>query len=167
MTPFDRALAFVLNVEGGFSDDPHDPGGATKYGISQRAYPHLNIRALTRSQARAIYRRDYWQRARCDALPPPIAIALFDAAVNHGVARATRLLQRSARVRADGIIGPKTRAAIAAANPPDLLLDFLSHRLRAYARDRNAARFMRGWARRVLSLHALLIAERAIPRDPL
>lgn len=163
MTPFDRAVAFVLSIEGGHVHDPQDPGGETKYGISQRAYPHLHIASLTEPQARAIYRRDYWERAGCASLPPPIAIALFDAAVNQGPARAIRLLQRSARVPADGIIGPVTRAAIAAADPRDLLLDFLSHRLRAYAMTRNAARFMRGWARRVLALHALLICESPHP----
>jgi lysozyme family protein len=163
MTPFDRAVGFVLDVEGGHVADSHDPGGETKYGISQRAYPHLHIGSLTEGQARALYRRDYWERAGCGSLPPPIAIALFDAAVNQGPARAIRLLQRSVRVTPDGIIGPVTRAAIAATEPRDLLLDFLSHRLRAYAATRNAARFMRGWSRRVLALHALLLSESAHP----
>jgi len=161
MSAFERAFAFVirLDIEGGYVNDPHDPGGETKYGISKRAYPQLNIAALTRTQAKDLYHRDYWLRAGCEALPDLIAVATFDCAVNQGVGRAKRLLQRAARVRVDGKIGPITRAAIAAADEDTLLLEFLSHRLRAYAVTRNARRYMRGWSRRVLALYAYLGTE--------
>lgn len=159
MSAFEHAFAFVTrpDIEGGYINDPHDPGGETKFGISKRAYPHLNIAALTLAQAQAIYHRDYWQSAGCEGLPNRLAIATFDSAVNQGVRSAKRLLQRAARVRVDGKIGPITRAAIGAANEDALLLDFLSHRLRVYASTRNAQRYMRGWSRRVLALHALLL----------
>jgi lysozyme family protein len=163
MSAFDRAFHFVAGAEGGYVNDPHDPGGETKFGISRRAYPHLPIAQLTIEDARALYHRDYWRRAGCERLPPTLAIALFDCAVNQGVGRAKRLLQRAAGVRADGKIGPMTRAAISAADPDALLLDFLSHRLRAYAMTRNASRYMRGWSRRVLALHAFLILAQQKP----
>jgi len=164
LTAFERAFAFVIrtDIEGGYVNDPHDPGGETKFGISKRAYPHLNIATLTRAQAERLYHRDYWLRAGCETLPDRLAIATFDSAVNQGVGRAKRLLQRAARVPADGKIGPVTRAAIAAANEDLLLLEVLSHRLRAYALTRNARRYMRGWSRRVLALHAHLLAD-ALP----
>jgi len=163
MTAFDQAFVFVAEAEGGYVNDPQDPGGETKFGISRRAYPHLAIANLTIEQARAIYHRDYWCRAGCDALPPRIGVAVFDCAVNQGVGSAKRLLQRALRVRADGKIGPITRAAIASADESTLLLDYLSHRLRAYAATRNANRYMRGWSRRVLSLHAFLIMPPPLP----
>lgn len=163
MSAFDRAFSFVAGAEGGYVNDPHDPGGETKFGISRRAYPHLSIAHLTIDDARALYYRDYWRAAGCEHLPPQVAIALFDCAVNQGVGRAKRLLQRAVGVRADGKIGPITRAAIASADPTNLLLDFLSHRLRAYAMTRNTSRYMRGWSRRVLSLHAFLIAAHSSP----
>ena len=158
MSVFDQACDFVIGLEGGYVDDPHDPGGRTKFGISQRAYPQLDIAALTIEAARAIYHRDYWLKAGCDILPDGIAVAVFDCAVNQGTGRAKRLLQRAAGVHADGRIGPVTRSAIAAADGKTLLLDFLSHRLRAYARTRNAGRYMRGWSRRILALHGFVLS---------
>lgn len=85
---FEQALDFVLAREGGFVDDPADPGGMTKYGISKHAYPNLDIRNLTPELAGEIYRTDYWGPAGCDAFNPGMALALFDAAVNCGVERA-------------------------------------------------------------------------------
>ena len=163
MSAFERAFAFVTrsDIEGGYVNDPHDPGGETNFGISKRAYPQLNIAALTSGQAKEIYYRDYWLSAGCETLPDRVAIATFDSAVNQGVGRARRLLQRAVRVRVDGKIGPITRAAIAATAEDTLLLEFLSHRLRAYAETRNARRYMRGWSRRILALHAFLLA---VPR---
>lgn len=167
MRTFDQAFAFVQRKEGGYVNDPHDPGGETKFGISRRAYPNLPIASLTLNDARALYHRDYWSRAGCASLPPRIAIAVFDCAVNQGVGKAKRLLQRAVRVRVDGKIGPITRAAINAADEETLLLDFLSHRLRAYAATRNATRYMRGWSRRVLALHAYLLTQIPAPPVPL
>jgi len=159
MSKFDQACTFVIGLEGGYVDDPDDPGGETKFGISRRAYPNLNIANLSKADAFTIYRRDYWFKAGCEDLPDRLASAVFDCAVNQGVDRAKRLLQKAARVKVDGRIGPLTRAAIAAADEDTLLLDFLSHRLRAYATTRNANRYMRGWSRRILALHAFLMSQ--------
>ncbi len=84
MSTFDTAVTAVLSYEGGYVNDPNDPGGETNWRISKRAYPNLDIKNLTRDQAIQIYRRDYWDSLECDRFPPLIAIALFDAAVNQG-----------------------------------------------------------------------------------
>ena len=81
---FDVAFDRLIGAEGGYVNHPEDPGGETKFGISKRAYPDVNIASLTREDAREIYRRDYWGRARCDEYHPAIGFQLFDAAVNSG-----------------------------------------------------------------------------------
>lgn len=156
---FEQAVGFVLKarIEGGYVNDPRDPGGETNFGISKRAYPHENIRALTRERAIEIYRRDYWDAVGCEGLPPKLAVALFDCAVNQGAGIAPVLLQRALGVTADGIIGPITRKAAAAANEDDALVQFLGWRLRRYAFTAGAATYMRGWANRVLELQCFAL----------
>lgn len=119
---FDQAFALTVSpaVEGGYVSDPADPGGETKYGISKAAYPSIDIASLTLDAAKAIYQRDYWMACRCDALPPTVAGLLFDAAVNQGAGWARQALQSAAGVATDGVIGPKTLAAAAAADPATL-----------------------------------------------
>ncbi len=91
---FAKALNFVLKWEGGYVNDKHDPGGETKYGISKRAYPHLNIKSLTKEQAAEIYRRDFWNQVGCDDCKDPrLALSQFDAAVNVGVNRVKKWLK--------------------------------------------------------------------------
>lgn len=144
---FSRAVEFVLDEEGGFVDNPRDPGSATNYGISQRAYPDVDIRALTRDDAIAIYQRDYWDRL--PVLRDGVALAVFDCAVNVGLTRAIRILQLSVGARADGICGPKTRAAVRAVPERELLVLFSAERARYYALlDDLDDYFARGWMRR-------------------
>lgn len=81
---FDRAFVVVVGIEGGYVNDPADPGGETKFGISKRRYPDLNIAALTLDQAKAIYLRDYWNSHGLDALEYGKALLVFDCAVNGG-----------------------------------------------------------------------------------
>lgn len=146
---FDNFIVRVLGHEGGYVNDPRDPGGETKWGISKRSYPALNIKALTRDQAIAIYDRDFWARAQCDKLPAAIAFQLLDAAVNHGMGNPIRWLQRAAGVAADGNIGPVTLAAVRKADQNDLLLRFNAERLEFYADLQKFKDFGRGWIRRV------------------
>lgn len=148
---FDDALRFVLAQEGGLVDHADDPGGLTKWGISQRVYPGEDIRSLTRQRAGEIYRRDYWDKVRGDDLPGPVAFLAFDFAVNAGVSRATRTLQTCLAVTADGIIGPVTLAA--AERVPDTLfiLDFTLAKLRHYASLPSFNTFGRGWTRRAIA----------------
>ena len=94
---FERAIARLLGDEGGYVDNPADPGGETKFGITKREYPDLDIEALTRDEAIAIYYRDWWQRYRYSELPGPIAAKTFDLAVNIGPDHAVRCVQRALR----------------------------------------------------------------------
>jgi lysozyme family protein len=160
---FERALGHVLKYEGGYSDHPSDPGGATKYGITHAVLAQhrgasvtkADVKALTQMEAAEIYRRRYWDTASCAALPAGLDLAVFDCGVNQGVGRATRLLQEALKVKADGVIGPKTLAAIASAPPRDLLAEFMARRMRAYGLLGNLFRtFGLGWSRRLIATHA-------------
>jgi lysozyme family protein len=148
MSAFDRALQLVLRHEGGLVDNPKDPGGLTNLGISQRAYPQLDIRSLTVADAAEIYRRDYWEKVQGDKLPEPLAIALFDCAVNVGWPRAILILQESLGVTVDGNIGQQTLTACA---KPDALVRFSAARVRFYVANRNYSVFGLGWIRRTIS----------------
>lgn len=120
MTPaFLRALLRTLQWEGYESDDPHDPGGFTRYGISQRAHPGVDVRALTLDGAAEIYWHDYWDELQLDDLTPGAAAAMFDAAVNLGPQQATRLAQRAVNALGGGLVvdgrwGPATAAGVRA-----------------------------------------------------
>lgn len=154
MSDFDRAFDLLMESEGGYSDDPADPGGETNFGISKRAYPQEDIQFITLERAKEIYRRDYWNAIRADELPYPINILIFDAAVNHGKKRAVRMLQEALRIKQDRVMGSQTiKAAVAASDA--VCADFLSIRAVRYANTANFGRFGRGWMRRlfVLALH--------------
>jgi lysozyme family protein len=155
MSDLDRAFDIVMDIEGGgmLHKVSGDPGGLTKWGISQRAYPDLDIANLTREAALAVYRRDYWLACNCDKLAWPVALAVFDCAVNQGQARARKWLQRSIGAKADGIIGPLTMRRLDD-YPPDLFLTwFLARRALGYALTGNLMRFGLGWFRRLFIIH--------------
>ena len=149
MGMFDYFIERVLTHEGGYVNDPRDPGQETRWGISKRAYPQVDIRNLTRAQAVDIYRRDFWQRVRGDELPREFAFQALDAAVNHGIGNAVRWMQRAAGVADDGVIGPVTLAAVQRAQAADLVLRFNAERLRFYAKLTTFSTFGRGWVNRV------------------
>lgn len=152
MTPgFIRAVDLVLRHEGGLVDNPNDPGGLTNFGISQRAYPDVDIRALTRNQAMEIYERDYWLPIRGDELPEPVAIVLFDMAVNMGRDRAVRLLQRALNIPQDGLLGPRTVAACINGTRRTVALNLTAERVIAYTGMRGFDTFGRGWLRRSIT----------------
>jgi len=156
---FDTAVTAVLSYEGGYVDDPNDPGSETNWGISKRAYPNLDIKHLTRDQAIQIYRRDYWDALGCDRFPPLIAIALFDAAVNQGPSAAVRILQRALGVTGDGVIGPQTLAAARAADGQALLADFLADRAVQYAALSTFSRYGQGWMRRLFAVQQVCLTS--------
>ena len=116
MDTFSHAIQFILQAEGGYVNDPTDRGGETNFGISKRAYPDLDIKNLSLNDAENIYFKDYWLKAKCNELPPQMAIVVFGSAVNHGVTRAIKLLQQTLKVEVDGIIGQQTLAAASAQN---------------------------------------------------
>lgn len=161
MTVFDQACAAVLRYEGGFSDDPADPGNwtggavnvgvcrGTKWGISAAAYPTLDIVDLTEDDAQNIYRQRYWNAVSGDRLPSTLAVLVFDAAVNLGVSRAIRLLQNTVGSEPDGLLGPETLAAISAADPPTVCVEFHARRLLFMVGLPSWKTFGSGWARRL------------------
>jgi lysozyme family protein len=147
---FDEAFALLIPREGGYVNNPNDPGGETKFGISKRAYPHLDIANLTLEQAKAIYLSDYWNKALCPSFPDPLRFQLFDTAVNSGARQAVVLLQRALKVADDGIAGPKTMEAVASVSSvPALAIMFISQRLRFMASLTTWEHFGKGWARRI------------------
>ncbi|MBI2509461.1 MAG: hypothetical protein HYV99_05710 [Betaproteobacteria bacterium] len=158
MNAFEVAISEVLRLEGGYIDDPRDAGGRTRWGISQRSYPHIDVAALTRDAAIEIYRRDYWMPLRGDELPPALALVVFDCAVNMGRVRASKLLQETLGVGTDGVIGPQTLAAAARAPLPWAVTDFLARRAYAYGSITDFVIFGRGWMKRVLEIHAAALA---------
>lgn len=160
MMDFDTALAHVFAFEGVDSDDPDDRGGLTRYGISQASYPELDITSLTRADAEAIYRDDYWAPLRCDNMPGPLACPLFDAGVNQGVRSSARMLQSIVGVTIDGFIGPKTTQAVN--DYPSitaLVAEFTLARVHRYAsiagKRKSQRKYLFGWIRRALAAHKL------------
>ena len=152
MGDFHRCIDRILAEEGGLSDHPADPGGLTKYGISKRSYPTLDIAGLTLDDAKALYRRDYWQVLHGDQLPSGLDLLMLDCAINQGPVTAIKLLQRTLRIQDDGIIGPETLSAAAVAMP-GLLDAFAAERALRYELNPNEATFGRGWYRRLLRMH--------------
>lgn len=146
---FDEAFEKLIGHEGGYVDDPRDPGGETKFGITKRTYPNLNIKALTLAEAKAIYRRDYWARVQAELLPAGIRFDAFDMAVNSGVTAAIKLLQTTVCVEADGIIGPQTMTAIRAMPAIRFVAHFNARRLLFMTDLKNWPAHGKGWARRV------------------
>lgn len=151
---FDDAFRRVLGTEGDYSNDPLDLGGETRWGISKRAYPMLDIASLTVDDAKRIYKRDYWGPAGCDAVPELLRYPLFDAAVNQGVEGAIKMLQRAVRETEDGVLGSRTLQAVSSTDPALVAYRFAAARLAAYAGapEKQWLRFGRGWLRRVAAV---------------
>lgn len=148
---FDEAFELLIGHEGGLVDHPADPGGLTRFGISQRAYPTENIRAMTLDRAKTLYMRDYWGAAGCPNVPDAIRFDLFDMAVNSGVRAAVKCLQRAAGCAEDGALGPKTLAAITAMDGIKLQARFNGARLQFMTDLPTWQSFGKGWARRIAS----------------
>jgi lysozyme family protein len=152
---FLKAFDYMLKHEGGYVNDSADPGGETRYGISKRSYPNLNIKDLTLDQAREIYHRDFWIKAKCeDIVDENTAIKFFDLTVHAGILQATKLIQRALRsagqnVVEDGVIGSITLAAINKADPTDLLAALKSEAAGFYrliaSTNPSQQRFVEGW----------------------
>ena len=151
--PFNEYINRVLSHEGGYVNNPKDPGGETKWGISKRSYPTVNIAALTREAAIEIYRRDFWIKPRIAELPAPLAFQVFDAAVNSGTNRAIKWLQQALGIVPDGVWGPATDEALEWMEKQDgataVALKYLSIRLNFYTDLATWPSFGKGWVRRV------------------
>lgn len=156
---FDDAIKIILDHEKGYVNDPDDLGGETKFGITKRSYPHLDIKNLTIEEAIEIYRRDFWNRYGIDNIPASVRLHYFDMTVNAGNKNATRILQRALvqcgqNVTIDGVAGEKTLEACRAVDYEKLLMAYTIQRIVYYdaiveARPKNK-KFFRGWTRRAL-----------------
>ncbi|ANR86430.1 peptidoglycan-binding protein [Vibrio cholerae 2740-80] len=162
---FCHAVLFVLTAEGGLRDDggyvndPTDKGGETKYGISKRAFPNVDIKSLTMDDAVKIYHDNYWKPASCDEWAGPVALLTFDSAVQHGVKPAIKMLQECAGIAGkgvDGLVGKDTRAAVHACDVEYLAARYVLRRSLYYARiiknNPSQVRFIEGWHNRLVHL---------------
>lgn len=158
---FDAAFDRLMGHEGGFSEIASDPGNwtggrvgagvlkGTKYGIAANTYPNLDIRNLTKDEAKAIYRQDFWNRVNADKLADGVAFQLFDFAINSGIETAVRYLQRALGVADDGKWGPVSQAAADATSETDIIMQLNAERLDFMTRLKAWPDFSRGWARRI------------------
>lgn len=152
---FDEVFERTMGHEGGYVNNPKDPGGETIWGITI-ATARVNgytgaMRYMKRDQAKEIYRKAYWERAKCAQYNSAIGFQMFDAAVNHGIGNAIRILQRAVGVADDGLIGKITLSAINQKSLDDVLVLFNAERLEFYAKLKTFPEFGRGWTRRVAS----------------
>jgi len=188
---FARAVAIVLSdaIEGGLVDHPRDPGGLTNHGVSLRFALSAgdldrdgrldldidgdgdvdpdDIRAMTPEMATQVYRQHFWQLLRCDLLPAPVALLVFDCGINQGRGPAVALLQRTLGVPVDGKLGPKTRAAMQALRQaqdeddvPRATDEYAALRMHRYATVGDFESFGLGWSRRLMHVHAEAVAWR-------
>lgn len=146
---FNVAFERLLKHEGGLVDNPADPGGLTKFGISQRSYPNVDIRNLTLEQAKAIYRKDFWTKVHADKLPDGVVWQLFDFAVSSGIETAIRLYQRALGVADDGHFGPVSLQASLQLGESDQIQRLLAERIDFICRLSTFSKFGKGWLKRV------------------
>ncbi len=170
MDNFTRCCAITLAWEGGYSAERADPGNwtsgqvghgqlkGTNFGISAASYPDVDIAKLSEADAQAIYRRDFWAPLHADQLPLPVAMALFDTAVNAGLHRAVLLLQQALGIPADGDLGPKTLAMAANRNASELARELLVRRIDYSSRLAAWPLFGLGWSRRIIALAGAITA---------
>lgn len=170
---FKRALSLVLEHEGGWSDHPSDPGGATMKGVTLSTFrkyvkpsgTKTDLRNITDDQLATVYRRQYWDAVAGAELPDGVDYAVFDFAVNSGPSRAAKFLQDVAGVTQDGRIGPATLKAIRAKMHATVIHELCDDRLAFLKRLKTWGTFGKGWSRRVTEVRseALKMASTALP----
>ena len=168
---FEDCLARILKHEGGYVNDPLDSGGRTNLGVTQRVWEEFvghpvteaDMKALTPEKIAPMYKLKNWNPSYCEVLPKGLDYVVFDFAVNAGTGRSVKTLQQAIGCVADGVIGPKTMAAINDANPKDLITKFSDARADFYqgivARKPDQARFIKGWLNRVEESRKLALEE--------
>lgn len=145
---FTQAVHIIFQLEGGYVNDPRDRGGETKWGISKKQFPDVDIKSLTKAQAADLYLRHYWMPTRCDELPAYMRLPVFDCAVNQGVERAVLNLQKLVGVAQDGQMGPVTIEAVRQYRG-DLRHHYLAERIANYTSYKQFDVFGRGWMKRL------------------
>lgn len=146
---FEECVGIVVDIEKGIVTDQ---GGLTKFGISQHAYPDLNIATLTEEQAVAIYQRDYWDKYSVGLLPEVLRLIFFDCAVNQGQHFAAATLQEIVTAPVDGLIGATTLQRISLFHDLDILEKFAKARLERYISNKDYALDGVGWIRRLTNV---------------
>lgn len=158
---FDAAFARIIKSEGGYVNDPADRGGETNLGVTigawgsylGRAIQPGEMKALTVEAVKPFYRSMYWDKVKGDDLPVGVDYAVFDFAVNAGVSRAAKFLQRAVGAVDDGVIGGGTLGRVAKTDPADLLKNFADQKQRFYnglaANNPTQQKFLKGWLARV------------------
>jgi len=153
---FDWIIKFTLDAEGGYDNDPDDPGGETKYGIDKRSHPDVNIKELTLDEAKDIYYTEYWTKFKCDQFAEPLGEVYFDCCVNTGQKQSNKFIQRAVGTEPDGIIGPKTLTAVKQNDPTVLANAVIDQRQRFYENlaynKASLKKFLKGWTNRNINL---------------
>jgi len=168
---FEKSFLFILKWEGGYVNDPDDPGGETKYGLSKRQYPNLDIKNLTVEQAKDIYYKDYWLKGKCDKLElfsNKLAFIHFNYCVNTGIKRASKFLQQSIQkygyeITIDGIIGSKTLSLLKQCDKKFVYESYTNNATCFYTelvdRKPTLRKFYRGWMNRVIDAYKYGLQE--------
>lgn len=154
---FDDALKAILKHEGGFVNHPKDPGGMTNLGVTKKVWEEWvgkavgesEMRALTPETVAPMYRKKYWDAVKADDLPDGLDYLMFDFAINAGPGRAIKTMQKAIGAAPDGAIGPKTMAALKAANQGELVAKFSAEKEAFYRSLPTFGTFGKGWLRRV------------------
>jgi lysozyme family protein len=154
---FEQCLALVLKHEGGFVNHPKDPGGMTNLGVTKKVWEEYvghpvdeaAMRALGPQDVSPLYKQNYWDKIKGDELPRGVDYACFDLAVNSGVGRAAKTLQKAVGANPDGVIGRATLDAVASSNPRDLATQICDIRLAFLQGLPTFGTFGKGWTRRV------------------
>lgn len=173
---FERAFAFTAEWEGGYSNDPVDPGGETIWGFSRRSYPNLDFDKFTIEQAKQLAFRDYWLKVRGEVLPSPLNIVMYDWGFHSGPVAAILSLQKILGVKIDGKFGPQTKASAISANQQILIQELLEERLesmilQAHAQPEKLKYLSNGkrsggggWVGRIVAL--AMECGASLPREP-
>lgn len=154
---FEQCLALVLREEGGYVDNPHDPGGMTNHGVTKKTWEswvghevdEQTMRALGTLNVAPLYKKNYWVAAQCERLPAGLDLCVFDAAVNSGVSQSIKFVQRALDVVIDGILGQQSLAAIASRDLPELIEQTCEERIHFLQNLRTWPNFGNGWSARV------------------
>lgn len=154
---FNEALKAILKHKGGYVNHPKDPGGRTNLGVTQKVWEEWvghpvgekEMRALTPDTVAPMYKKKYWDAVKADELPTGLDYLMFDFAINAGPGRAAKTMQKAIGTTPDGAIGPKTMAALKAADPTDLIAKFSMEKELFYKALPTFATFGKGWLRRV------------------
>tara|TARA_Y100000004_G_scaffold195630_1_gene263190 strand:+ start:5904 stop:6413 length:510 start_codon:yes stop_codon:yes gene_type:complete len=153
---FHDSLIMLLKHEGGFVNHPRDPGGMTNLGVTKKVYEEWMGREVTEQEmrdlqpkdVRDLYKKNYWDRCKCDDLPSGLDFAVFDWAVNSGTGRASKGVQKACGAEPDGAIGPKTLALVEGQNTEYMIEKFGEIRQKFYESLSTFDTFGKGWTRR-------------------